>query len=45
MINNIFPLTVQAAVQAVTESTVVVPFESATLWIDDCITWWLVFDN
>lgn len=35
MFNNIFPFPIQAAVQATTESVIVVPFEAATLWIDD----------
>ena len=30
-------LPIQAAVQAATESVIVVPFESTALWIDDCI--------
>ena len=43
MINNIFPFPVQAAVQSISEDVKVPAFESASLWIDDLITLWLVF--
>ena len=42
MLNNIFPLIVQAGVQAVTETPVAAAFESSTLWIDDVITLYLL---
>jgi len=47
MLNNVFPLCVQAAVQVssemtLTNNTIATTFQSAANWIDDCQTWGLV---
>jgi len=47
MINNVFPLCVQATVQVasemvITNNTIATPLQSSTGWIDDCQTWGLV---
>lgn len=43
MINNVFPLVRQAAVQAAAESVTTTPFGTAASWIDDVIILRLVY--
>ena len=49
MLNNIFPLPIQAACQPdgpgdTSPTGVVSPFESSSLWIDDEQFWWLALN-